>query len=50
MSKGGVVIQTMMEMEALVLLAMPIDDDSALAVLAAPDCGLALVGYHICSW
>jgi predicted regulator of Ras-like GTPase activity (Roadblock/LC7/MglB family) len=44
---GGEVIQTAVEMERGGMLLMSISDGSCLAVLAAPDCDLGLVGYEM---
>ena len=44
---GGEVIQTAVEMERGGMLLMCISDGSCLAVLAAPDCDLGLVGYEM---
>lgn len=44
---GGEVVQTAVEMERGAMLLMSISDGSCLAVLAAPDCDLGLVGYEM---
>lgn len=44
---GGEVIQTAVEMQHGSMLLMSISDGSCLAVLAAPDCDLGLVGYEM---
>lgn len=44
---GGEVIQTAVEMQRGSMLLMSISDGSCLAVLAAPDCDLGLVGYEM---
>lgn len=44
---GGEVIQTAVELERGSMLLMSISDGSCLAVLAAPDCDLGLVGYEM---
>jgi Uncharacterized distant relative of homeotic protein bithoraxoid len=45
--EGGPVIQTVVEMEAGLLLVTAIADGSNLAVLAARDCDMGLVGYNM---
>src|SRR5919205_1958978 len=45
--EGGVVNQTIVEMEKGFLFVMSISDGSCLAVLAAPSCDIGLVGYEM---
>ncbi|WP_327086847.1 roadblock/LC7 domain-containing protein [Nonomuraea sp. NBC_01738] len=45
--EGGVVNQTIVEMERGLMLIMSISDGSCLAVLAAPDCDMGLVAYQM---
>jgi uncharacterized protein len=45
--EGGVVNQTVVEMQRGVLIMMAISDGSSLAVLAAPDCDMGLVAYEM---
>ncbi|WP_283134207.1 roadblock/LC7 domain-containing protein [Rhizohabitans arisaemae] len=45
--EGGQMMQTIVEMERGVLLAMSISDGSCLAVLASADCDLGLVAYQM---
>ena len=45
--EGGVVIQTVVEMQAGILIVMAISNGASLAVLAAPDCQMGLVGYEM---
>jgi uncharacterized protein len=45
--QGGVVIQTVVEMEAGVLVVMTISHGAALAVLAAPDGNLGVIAYEM---
>ena len=45
--EGGVVMQTLVEMERGLMLVMSISDGSCLAVLAAPDCDMGLVAYQM---
>ena len=44
---GGMVNQTIVEMEKGFLFVMSISDGSCLAVLAAPTCDVGLVGYEM---
>ena len=44
---GGMVNQTIVEMEKGFLFVMSISDGSCLAVLAAPSCDVGLVGYEM---
>src|SRR5919205_581204 len=44
---GGMVNQTIVEMEKGFLFVMSISDGSCLAVLAAPSCDIGLVGYEM---
>ena len=44
---GGMVNQTIVEMEKGFLFVMSISDGSCLAVLAAPSCDVGLVGYQM---
>ncbi len=44
---AGEVLQTVVEMEQGCMLLMAIADGSCLAVLAAPDCDMGLVGYEM---
>lgn len=45
--EAGGVLQTVVEMERGMLLIMAISDGSSLAVLAAPNCDIGLVGYEM---
>jgi predicted regulator of Ras-like GTPase activity (Roadblock/LC7/MglB family) len=45
--EGGEVNQTVVEMERGFLFLMAVSDGSALAVLAAPDSDIGLVGYEM---
>ncbi|MFI6500849.1 roadblock/LC7 domain-containing protein [Nonomuraea typhae] len=45
--EGGIVNQTIVEMERGLMLIMSISDGSCLAVLAAPDCDMGLVAYQM---
>lgn len=45
--EGGAVIQTVVEMQAGMLIIMAISNGASLAVLAAPDCQMGLVGYEM---
>lgn len=45
--EGGVVIQTVVEMQAGVLVVMMISNGASLAVLAIPDCDLGLIAYEM---
>ena len=45
--EGGVVTQTVVEMQRGLLIMMTISDGSSLAVLAAPDCDMGLVAYEM---
>jgi predicted regulator of Ras-like GTPase activity (Roadblock/LC7/MglB family) len=45
--EGGAVIQTVVEMQMGILIVMTISNGASLAVLAAPDCQLGLVGYEM---
>jgi hypothetical protein len=47
MFEGGVVTQTVVEMERGLLIVMAISDGSSLAVLAALDCDAELVAYEM---
>jgi hypothetical protein len=44
---GGSVVQTVVEMQRGVLIVMAISNGASLAVLAAPDCQMGLVGYEM---
>lgn len=44
---AGQVVQTVVEMERGFVLLMSISDGSCLAVLAAPNCDIGLVGYEM---
>jgi uncharacterized protein len=44
---GGAVTQTVVEMERGFLLVMSVSDGSCLAVLAAPNCDIGLIGYEM---
>ena len=44
---GGIVTQTIVEMERGFLLVMSVSDGSCLAVLAAPNCDIGLIGYEM---
>jgi predicted regulator of Ras-like GTPase activity (Roadblock/LC7/MglB family) len=41
------VVQTVVELERGIMLLMSISDGSSLAVLAAPNCDIGLVGYEM---
>jgi hypothetical protein len=45
--EGGVVVQTVVEMEAGVLVVMTISHGASLAVLSAPDSNLGIVAYEM---
>ena len=45
--QGGIVVQTMVEMEAGVLVVMTISHGASLAVLASPDSNLGIVAYEM---
>ena len=45
--EGGAVIQTVVEMQAGMMIIMAISNGASLAVLAAPDCQMGLVGYEM---
>jgi uncharacterized protein len=45
--EGGIVVQTVVEMEAGVFVVMTISNGASLAVLAAPKCDLGLVAYEM---
>jgi hypothetical protein len=45
--EAGGVVQTVVEMERGLVLVMAISDGSSLAVLAAPNCDIGLVGYEM---
>jgi predicted regulator of Ras-like GTPase activity (Roadblock/LC7/MglB family) len=45
--EAGHVVQTVVEMERGILLLMSIGDGSCLAVLAAPNCDIGLIGYEM---
>ncbi|HEX2301233.1 MAG TPA: roadblock/LC7 domain-containing protein [Pseudonocardiaceae bacterium] len=45
--EAGGVVQTVVEMERGILLIMAISDGSSLAVLAAPNCDIGLIGYEM---
>lgn len=45
--EAGGVVQTVVEMECGIMLIMAISDGSNLAVLAAPNCDIGLVGYEM---
>ena len=45
--EAGHVVQTVVEMERGFLLLMSISDGSCLAVLAAPNCDIGLIGYEM---
>ena len=45
--EGGVVKQTVVEMARGFLFVMGISDGSVIAVLAAPDCDMGLIGYQM---
>ncbi|MGH4014402.1 MAG: roadblock/LC7 domain-containing protein [Pseudonocardiaceae bacterium] len=45
--EAGQVVQTVVEMERGIVLLMSISDGSCLAVLAAPNCDIGLVGYEM---
>ena len=44
---GGMVTQTVVEMENGFLFVMSVSDGSCLAVLAAPSCDIGLIGYEM---
>jgi predicted regulator of Ras-like GTPase activity (Roadblock/LC7/MglB family) len=44
---GGIVNQTIVEMQQGFLLVMSVSDGSCLAVLAAPSCDIGVVGYQM---
>ncbi len=44
---AGQVVQTVVELERGIMLLMSISDGSSLAVLAAPNCDIGLVGYEM---
>jgi predicted regulator of Ras-like GTPase activity (Roadblock/LC7/MglB family) len=44
---GGIVTQTVVEMERGFLLVMAVSDGSCLAVLAGPNCDIGLIGYQM---
>jgi uncharacterized protein len=45
--EGGVVVQTVVEMQAGVLVVMMISNGASLAVLAASNCDLGLIAYEM---
>jgi uncharacterized protein len=45
--EGGIVAQTVVEMQRGLLIVMAISDGSSLAVLAAPECDMGLVAYEM---
>lgn len=45
--EGGIVVQTVVEMEAGVFVVMTISNGASLAVLAAPSCDLGLIAYEM---
>ncbi|GHH67781.1 dynein regulation protein LC7 [Streptosporangium violaceochromogenes] len=45
--EGGPVVQTVIEMQRGLLLAISISDGSALAALASPECDMGLVAYQM---
>lgn len=45
--EAGQVVQTVVEMERGIVLLMSIGEGSCLAVLAAPNCDIGLVGYEM---
>jgi predicted regulator of Ras-like GTPase activity (Roadblock/LC7/MglB family) len=45
--RGGIVTQTIVEMERGFLMVMSVSDGSCLAVLAAPNCDIGLIGYEM---
>jgi uncharacterized protein len=45
--EAGGVLQTIVEMERGIVLTMAISDGSSLAVLAAPNCDIGLIGYEM---
>jgi uncharacterized protein len=45
--EGGIVVQTVVEMEAGVLVVMTISHGASLAVLSAPDSNLEIVAYEM---
>lgn len=47
MFDGGSVVQTVVEMQRGILIVMAIRTGASLAVLAAPDCQMGLVGYEM---
>ncbi|MBV8542476.1 MAG: roadblock/LC7 domain-containing protein [Pseudonocardiales bacterium] len=44
---AGRVVQTVVELTRGIMLLLPISDGSSLAVLAAPNCDIGLVGYEM---
>ena len=44
---AGGVVQTVVEMERGIVLAMAISDGSSLTVLASPSCDIGLIGYEM---
>ncbi|MGH3669034.1 MAG: roadblock/LC7 domain-containing protein [Pseudonocardiaceae bacterium] len=44
---AGQVVQTVVELDRGIMLLMSISDGSSLAVLAAPNCDIGLVGYEM---
>ncbi len=44
---AGQVVQTVVELDRGIMLMMPISDGSSLAVLAASNCDIGLVGYEM---
>jgi uncharacterized protein len=47
MFEGGIVTQTVVDMQRGLLIVMAISDGSSLAVLAASDCDMGLVAYEM---
>jgi uncharacterized protein len=45
--EGGIVVQTVVEMQAGVLVVMTISTGASLAVLATPSCDLGLIAYEM---
>lgn len=45
--EAGQVVQTVVEMERGIVLLMAVGDGSCLAVLAAPNCDIGLIGYEM---
>jgi hypothetical protein len=45
--EGGAVTQTIVEMKRGFMFVMEISDGSVMAVLAAPDCDMGLIGYQM---